>query len=172
MKLETFECDIRGHFKHQSECKKLVVGDLVWLIPEPDNEYDEHAIRVLNSNGKDLGYIPSEDNEDILHLLYKDGAEYCSKITKVEVFNSDGVLPRVTVYISKNKTDLPFQQESKFKLHTSIDASSGKTTYSIRGGNYKSEGIRITGQQFRTLFIGLLIGFVILVSIIITLIIK
>ena len=168
MKLETFECDIRGHFKHQSECKKLVVGDLVWLIPEPDNEYDEHAIRVLNSNGKDLGYIPSEDNEDILHLLYKDGAEYCSKITKVEVFKSDGVLPWVTVYISKNKTDLPFQQESNFKLHTLIDASSGKTTYSIRGGNYKSEGIRITG----TLFIGLLIGFVIFVSIIITLIIK
>lgn len=139
MKLEIFECDIRGYFKHQSECKKSIVGDLVWLIPEPDNEYDEYAIRVINSDGKDIGYIPSEDNQDILNLLYKDEAEYCSKITKVEVTNSDEVLPWVTVYISKKKTDLPFQQESKFKLHTTIDASSDEKTYSVRGTRSNEE---------------------------------
>lgn len=57
--LHIFDCDIRGHFRYQLECKELVVGDMIWLMPEPDNEYDEFAIRVLNSQGKDLGYIPS-----------------------------------------------------------------------------------------------------------------
>lgn len=68
-KLITFECDVRGHFRHQSECAKLVAGEVVWLMPEPDNEFDENAIRVLNSSGNDLGYIPSDDNEELLELL-------------------------------------------------------------------------------------------------------
>ena len=46
--LHTFECDVRGHFKHQSECEKSNVGDLVWLIPEPDNEYDDDTTDPKN----------------------------------------------------------------------------------------------------------------------------
>lgn len=30
------------------------------LVPEPKNEFDEHAIAVFSSRGVQLGYLPSE----------------------------------------------------------------------------------------------------------------
>ena len=123
--LHTFECDVRGHFKHQSKCEKSNVGDLVWLIPEPDNEYDAFAIRIINSNGRDLGYIPSEDNEEILELLSSGKADYCAKISSIEKDDSEQTLPWITLYISNDKNELPFQQENKFSLRTEIGSGSG-----------------------------------------------
>ncbi len=141
--LKTFVCDVRGHFKNQPACEKSNVGDMVWLIPEPDNEYDEFAIRVLNSNGKDLGYIPSEDNEEIIELLGSEQAEYCSKITQVEKDDRGGILPWITVYISKNKSDLPFLQENKFKLHTLLDGEKKNyTSRSIDSHAEKEDGAK------------------------------
>ena len=35
-------------------------GDKVDLVPEPKNEFDEHAIAVFSSRGVQLGYLPSE----------------------------------------------------------------------------------------------------------------
>lgn len=131
VKVKTFECDVRGHFNHQSECEKSSVGDLVWLIPEPDNDFDKYAIRVLNSSGKDLGYVPSEDNEEILKLLRKEQSEYCSSITEIEKDDRDQILPWITIHIAKDKTNLPFQQENKFSLHTHIEG--GRETYTVRG---------------------------------------
>ena len=135
--LHTFECDVRGHFKHQTECEKSAVGDLVWLIPEPDNEYDTFAIRILNSNGIDLGYIPSDDNEEILELLSSGKAEYCSKISSIEKDDSGQTLPWITVYISNDKNELPFQQENKFSLHTEI--SNSATNYALKKNNTKND---------------------------------
>lgn len=34
-------------------------GDPVKLVPEPDNEYDEHAIAVHNAKDMMMGYIPA-----------------------------------------------------------------------------------------------------------------
>ncbi len=135
--LHTFECDVRGHFKHQKECEKCVVGDLVWLIPEPDNEYDEFAIRILNANGRDLGYIPSEDNEEILELLSAGDAEYCAKISSIEKDDSEQTQPWITVYISNEKNALPFQQANKYSLHTQIESSS--TNYSLKNNENRNE---------------------------------
>ena len=137
IKLDTFECDVRGHFKHQTECEKCVVGDLVWLIPEPDNEYDAFAIRILNSNGRDLGYIPSEDNEEILEILSTGEAEYCAKVSSIEKDDSEQTLPWITVFISNDKNQLPFQQENKFSLHTQI--GSGATKHAFKKSNNQNE---------------------------------
>ena len=144
-KLQTFECDVRGHFKHQTACKKCAVDDLVWLIPEPDNEFDENAIKVLDSMGSVLGYIPSEDNEEILELFELDESEYCAKVTEIEVSETEEVLPLITVYIARTKEELPFKQDNKFRLHTHLEKN-GKITYSVRNQNYKNEGTQITGN--------------------------
>jgi hypothetical protein len=148
--LHTFECDVRGHFKHQAECEKSAVGDIVWLIPEPDNEYDEFAIRILNSNGKDLGYIPSEDNEEILGLLSSGKAEYCAKISSIKKDDGGQTLPWITVYISNDKNKLPFQQENKFSLHTQL--ANGKEESSIKGRTSSNEG----EDDSKNLLIGIL----------------
>ena len=106
------------------------------MIPEPDNDYDEYAIRILNSDGKDLGYIPQEDNEEILDLLNLDEHEYCAQITEVEINEAKEFVPWVKVHIG-NKIDLPFQQENKFRLHTHLE--NGSTTYSVRTTGSKNQ---------------------------------
>ena len=40
----------------QKTIKNLHKGDLISLIPEPDNQYDQKAVRV-ESNGKVIGYV-------------------------------------------------------------------------------------------------------------------
>lgn len=55
----TFPC-IRGG-KRQDKIAALVkhIGMKLDLVPEPDNQYDAHAIRV-DADGVDIGYIPKK----------------------------------------------------------------------------------------------------------------
>jgi hypothetical protein len=160
--LHIFDCDIRGHFKNQLECKELVVGDMIWLMPEPDNEYDEFAIRVLNSQGKDLGYIPGEHNQEILGLLGSEKAEYCSKITQIEKSDNDEILPWITIYISKNKNQLPFQQENRLKFHSNLDDENNASKLIINESNNAKE------DDSKNLFIGILfiVGLIVIAKLI------
>jgi hypothetical protein len=163
-KLHTFECDVRGHFNHQTECEKSVVDDLVWLIPQPDNEFDAFAIRIINSKGRDLGYIPSEDNEEILELLSFAKAEYCAKISSIEKDDSEQTLPWITVYISNNKNELPFQQENKFSLNTNIGSSA--TNYAVKRN--KNDNDEEQKDDSKNLMIGILfiVGLIVIAKLI------
>jgi hypothetical protein len=162
MSLKTFKCDIRGHFKHQLQCKELVVGDMVWLIPEPNNEYDEFAIRVLNSEGKDLGYVPSEDNQEILELLGSEKAEYCSKISHIENSDNDEILPWITIYISKNKNQLPFRQENRPRFYSNLDDDNNSSNLVIDESNNTKE------DDSKNLLIGILfiVGLIVIAKLI------
>lgn len=55
----TFPC-LRGG-KRQDKIASLVehIGMKLVLVPEPDNQYDAHAIRV-DADGVDIGYIPKK----------------------------------------------------------------------------------------------------------------
>ena len=55
----TFPC-IRGG-KRQDKIATLVrqIGMKLDLVPEPDNQYDAHAIRV-DAEGVDIGYVPKK----------------------------------------------------------------------------------------------------------------
>ena len=141
-KLITFDCDVRGHFRNQSECAKLVAGEVVWLQPEPDNEFDENAIRVLNSNGNDLGYIPSEENEELLELLVSEKKEYCSRISKIEIDDRDQILPWITIHVASDKNDLPFLQEKRtvFQSHNSSNTTSHSTQRSESNDESEDDG--------------------------------
>ena len=46
----------------QERCAALQIDDELTLKREPENEYDEMAILVLNSWGEKLGYVPRKDN--------------------------------------------------------------------------------------------------------------
>ena len=162
--LHTFDCDVRGHFKHQTECQNAVVGDLVWLLHEPDNEYDAFAIRILNSNGRDLGYIPSEDNEKILEILSSGKAEYSAKISSIEKDGSEQTLPWITVYISNNKNELPFQQENKFSLHTEI--GSDATNYAVKKNNIGNDEEQENDSKNFLIGILFIVGLIVIAKII------
>jgi hypothetical protein len=136
-KIITFECDVRGHFRNQSECAKLVAGELVSLKAEPDNEYDANAIRVLNSSGKDLGYIPSEENEELLELLGAEQKVYCARVSKIELDDQDQILPWITIHLATDKDDLPFSQESRFT--TSAKTISGGNKETVKSSDSEGE---------------------------------
>lgn len=59
-------------------------GDSLRLEAEPDNEYDDHAVKVLYADGTHLGYI-ARDNNTRLHELLMEGQEVEIKIVS---FNS------------------------------------------------------------------------------------
>lgn len=48
--------------------KTLKIGDVVELLPEPHNRYDENAVMVA-CKGKQLGYLPRSENHHIAKIL-------------------------------------------------------------------------------------------------------
>ncbi len=58
------------HIKRiKSLVKKLSVGDRLTLLREPQNEYDELAILVMDDKEHKLGYVPKRCNAAIARLL-------------------------------------------------------------------------------------------------------
>ena len=80
------ECEIAGtgFVKNMEEkAKALTAGAVVSLVREPDNKYDDLAIRIDNSDGEKLGYVPRKQNEVLARLL--DGGKMLyGKVAEVE----------------------------------------------------------------------------------------
>lgn len=62
--------------------KKLCLEDTLFLLREPNNQYDSNAIMVVNENNQDLGYIPRGYALELAPLLDKE-KEYTIKITNI-----------------------------------------------------------------------------------------
>jgi hypothetical protein len=48
------------------------IGDMVKLVPEPNNEHDQHATKVVLQTGQQIGYISARQAarfDGIVHLL-------------------------------------------------------------------------------------------------------
>jgi len=58
-------------------------GDLLELIREPENEYDDYAI-AFYFNKEKVGYVPSESNEILSRLLDSKVIELLAEITHLE----------------------------------------------------------------------------------------
>ncbi len=137
-KTYTYRYEVRGHFIRQDACSEAHVDDPVWLVPEPDNEYDSLAVRFINGSGGLLGYVPAEENEELLSKMMKKGyGKYCAKVVDLVYTGEGDIQPIVEVVIGKQESDLPFQQEARFQLHTTIQ-SSGRETYEMRDLREKS----------------------------------
>ena len=66
------ECDVAGtlyveHLVEKTAC--IRDGSPVSLVREPNNPYDQLAIRVDNEKGEKLGYVPRRKNEVLARLL-------------------------------------------------------------------------------------------------------
>lgn len=72
------------------------------LMPEPENEHDRYAIKIINSAGNSLGYLPRYHTEGVSQLIEKDTIITCRVI---EVNRNDKCLEciKVELTIEKNK---------------------------------------------------------------------
>ena len=46
----------------EKKTEALVSGSILEFRREPNNEFDEHAILILNDKGEKIGYVPRKDN--------------------------------------------------------------------------------------------------------------
>ena len=71
--------------RHRAACQgencsalpSVQVDDLLTFKPEPDNENDSMAIRILTTDGSHLGYVPRYFNRGILERLNKRSSYSC-----------------------------------------------------------------------------------------------
>ena len=64
------------YYKGGKYINRLRVGNLLRLVPEPDNPYDNKAVEVYFRQIK-LGYIPRSDNPAISRLLTAEKTLHC-----------------------------------------------------------------------------------------------
>ena len=156
MKSKKYVFPIRGHFARQEACSKLKIDDLIWLVPEPDNEHDKNAIRFIDSEGDLLGYVPSEENSALLRQLSNKLPNYCAKVVSFENDEFNQTQPFVEVYLAKEEEELPFPQERRFYLRTILGSKRSDETYEfVDARNRKNEGIKID-PNYLLIVLGLL----------------
>lgn len=68
--------------RHRIIARSLNVGDRVRLVPEPDNPKDDSAVAITLTDGRQIGYVPRTDSEDVTGCL-DDGGYYVAKVKKI-----------------------------------------------------------------------------------------
>lgn len=61
----------------------LQIGDRLEFVREPDNSYDEKAIKVETAGGQKIGYVPREDNI-VFSRLMDAGKLLFGRITRLD----------------------------------------------------------------------------------------
>ena len=67
--------------KYVNKLKNNIIYDEVYLEEEPENEYDNEAIKVENLDGI-IGYVPREQTFEIKEIIEKDYRAYINKIER------------------------------------------------------------------------------------------
>jgi HIRAN domain len=82
-------------------------GDLLELVREPENEYDDCAI-ALHLQGKKIGFIPSSVNEMLSYLLDSDALSLFAVVTHLEKSSQPWKNVAIAVYfVQEVNKDLP-----------------------------------------------------------------
>ena len=79
----------------------LAVGELVNLVHEPDNPFDKNAIKILRSNGNQIGYINRIQNQNVLSAIAS--LDTTSEIYRI---NGNSFHPRVFIFTEFNESDV------------------------------------------------------------------
>jgi single-stranded-DNA-specific exonuclease len=86
----------------QEIIKQCKVGDRIWLEPEPDNQYDPNAVKVMVETSlmqEVIGYIPRRESERVSYYaedkFYKDGLYPTGTI--IEIHGGEGMYVGVTI---------------------------------------------------------------------------
>lgn len=92
---------------HQDVIKLLSIGDPVYLIAEPNNQYDKYAIKVTDDrySMRKIGYIPKVLTEEIgvyFHSLNNLGNVSTGRITKIRNAYTDHIGIEIVFVIPTN----------------------------------------------------------------------
>ncbi len=94
--IHLFDTYIAGttYLKDKSVLAQIKKGDHLALQRE-DNKFDDHAILILNSEKKKLGYVPEKDN--IIFSRLMDAGKLLS--AKIKTINQKGTFTQIQIGI-------------------------------------------------------------------------
>ncbi len=98
----------------QEVVARLQMGDKVWLEMEPDNPYDNNAIKVCRENGEQIGYINRHLAADIVHYFRAYGYPVQGKVSMLTGSRWDGYSLGVVIAFK-----LPTPKRTNNNGHTS-----------------------------------------------------
>ena len=114
----------------QDEIELCEAGEPVVLKREPDNPYDDLAIKVLSSTGSALGYIGRENNEFLARII-DEGGNISAKIE--QIIGAEGSKADLGVVLEVCTGSDAAQNELEYARTASVDEpdpgeNSGLTT--------------------------------------------
>lgn len=88
-------CFIAGVSHAKPNFDELNAEDQVVLVPEPHNEFDPKAIRVVHIHAGKLGFVPKEMT-CVLHDAWRNKIDFVPKIVSA---NNDGKWPKIWLQV-------------------------------------------------------------------------
>jgi HIRAN domain len=108
-KIYLLQCFVAGfrHYEGMQMLEKMKAGDLLELVREPENEYDDCAI-ALHWQGKKIGFIPAATNEMLSYLVDAEALSLFAVITHLEKNAQPWENVAVAIYfVQEVNKDLP-----------------------------------------------------------------
>lgn len=95
---------VRGfrYYKGPELLDEMKEGDMLELVREPENEYDQFAI-ALHFNKEKIGFVPAESNEILSKLLDIGLVELTAEITHLKKEAAAWENVAVAIYVLKEK---------------------------------------------------------------------
>lgn len=85
-------------------------GELIYFELEPTNEFDSNAIKVLNSNLEQIGYVPREKAREFHGLLEDEYRYYCAKVIEIWDGSDGDAMPKVLAHFANDPSELPYPE--------------------------------------------------------------
>ncbi|TAE36271.1 MAG: hypothetical protein EAY66_07495 [Sphingobacteriales bacterium] len=105
-KIYLLQCFVRGFRFYDGETmlNAMKEGDMLELVREPDNTYDNCAI-ALYYNRQKIGFVPAESNEVLSRLMDAKVVELQAEITHLEKKAQAWENVHIAVYVLKDNVD-------------------------------------------------------------------
>lgn len=88
------------------------------FVPEPNNIYDEHAVKIETTFGELIGYVSREYNSTIFKNLIERNAQYSPKVCGIEGGKDGKPLGvKIALMIIQLKNDVDISIKFKDKPH-------------------------------------------------------
>ena len=106
------ETSLRGYHVYKDIC--LTLGEKLFCQEEPDNEYDEFAVVVQNSDEETVGHLPIQISK-LVHTFISDGGEAEAEVIGCRFNAGTGMGLEVPIDIKFSGT-FPYLRSLRSKL--------------------------------------------------------
>ena len=128
----------------------------VYLEAEPDNQHDKNAVKVLNCDDEQLGYLNRDLAKDISKML-SNGIEFEAFITEITGTEDEGLTLGCNIEITEIENEPKIYRLDLYGNELPSENKSEKTKYHKAHKNIKSNSFTKILKRIFYFFTGILI---------------